>query len=128
MVGALPQPVVNVFEQMDFSGKTIIPFGIHFGSRFGRTVTQVEEYEPDATVSQDGLTINFHTAMMMFGSRLMRGSMNWGTKHTSALIDGGMAIALLICMSHASEAQIVHEISGIVLDALVILHQIRSRR
>ncbi|MGN1022457.1 MAG: flavodoxin [Lachnospiraceae bacterium] len=59
--GSLPQPMVNVFEQLDFSDKTIIPFGIHLGSRFGNMVNQMEEMEPDATVSGDGLSISGHT-------------------------------------------------------------------
>lgn len=60
--GGLPQPMVSFLDQNDFSGKTIIPFGIHLGSRFGRMVDQIEEMEPNATVSEDGLTINSHTA------------------------------------------------------------------
>ncbi|MEE8885804.1 MAG: flavodoxin [Eubacteriales bacterium] len=60
--GSLPQPMVNVFEQLDFSGKQIIPFGIHLGSGFGEMVSQIEEFEPDAEVSEDGLTISGHTA------------------------------------------------------------------
>lgn len=59
--GSLPQPVVNVFEQLDFSGKTIVPFGINLGSGFGEMVEQIEEMEPDAEVSADGLTISGHT-------------------------------------------------------------------
>ena len=59
--GGMPQPMVNVFEQLDFSGKTIIPFGIHLGSGFGRILSQMEAMEPDAVVSDDGLTINGHT-------------------------------------------------------------------
>lgn len=38
----LPQPMVNVFDQLDFSGKTIYPFGIHLGSRFGNMVNQMK--------------------------------------------------------------------------------------
>jgi flavodoxin len=60
--GGLPQPVVNVFEQLDFSGKTIIPFGIHLGSGFGQMISQIKEFEPNAEVSDDGLTINSRTA------------------------------------------------------------------
>lgn len=60
--GQLPQPVVNVFEQADFTGKTVIPFGIHLGSRFGQMLTQMAEYEPDATISDNGLTVNSRTA------------------------------------------------------------------
>lgn len=59
--GGLPQPMVSFLDQNDFSGKTIIPFGIHLGSRFGRMISQIEEAEPDATVDEDGLTENSHT-------------------------------------------------------------------
>lgn len=59
--GGLPQPMVCLLDQYDFSGKTIIPFGIHLGSRFGRMIDQIKEAEPDATVIEDGLTENGHT-------------------------------------------------------------------
>lgn len=58
--GELPQPVHVFFQQYDFSGKTIIPFGIHHGSRFGQMVDQMKEYEPNATVL-DGFTIDADT-------------------------------------------------------------------
>lgn len=59
--GALPQPVVTFLTENDLSGKTIIPFGIHLGSRFGRMLNQIEELCPDATL-EDGFTINASTA------------------------------------------------------------------
>lgn len=52
----LPQPVHVFFQQYDFSGKTIISFGVHRGSGFGKTVSQMKEYEPDAAFI-DGITI-----------------------------------------------------------------------
>lgn len=52
----LPQPVQIFFQQYDFSGKTIIPVVIHRGSGFGRTVIEMEEYEPDAVIA-DGIAI-----------------------------------------------------------------------
>ena len=55
--GELPQPMHVFFDTYDFSGKTIVPFGIHHGSRFGKMVVQMEEYEPGATVL-DGFTID----------------------------------------------------------------------
>lgn len=58
--GELPQPVHVFFQQYDFSGKTIVPFGIHHGSRFGQMVNQMKEYEPDATVLE-GFTIDADT-------------------------------------------------------------------
>lgn len=60
--GGLPQPMVSFLDQNDFSGKTIIPFGINLGSGFGRMIDQIKKAEPDATVSDDGLTENSHTA------------------------------------------------------------------
>lgn len=57
----LPQPMMNVFEQLDFSNKTIIPFGINLGSGFGQMINQIKELEPDAKVSDDGLTITGDT-------------------------------------------------------------------
>lgn len=60
--GGLPQPMVSFLDQNDFSGKTIIPFGINLGSGFGQMIDQIKEAEPDATVSDDGLTENSHTA------------------------------------------------------------------
>lgn len=59
--GELPQPVLVFFQQYDFSGKTIIPFGIHHGSGFGRMVNQMNEYEPNAVIL-DGFTIDADTA------------------------------------------------------------------
>lgn len=55
--GELPQPVQVFFEQYDFSGKTIIPVVVHRGSGFGRTVSQMQEFEPDAIVL-DGVAIS----------------------------------------------------------------------
>ncbi|MBQ6409366.1 MAG: hypothetical protein IJJ64_15200 [Butyrivibrio sp.] len=59
--GELPQPMHVFFDNYDFSGKTIIPFGIHHGSRFGKMIVQVKEYEPGATVL-DGFTIDADTS------------------------------------------------------------------
>lgn len=59
--GALPQPVVTFLTENNLSGKTIIPFGIHLGSRFGRMLNQIEELCPDATL-KEGFTINASTA------------------------------------------------------------------
>ena len=59
--GALPQPVVTFLTENDLSGKTIIPFGIHLGSRFGRMLNQIEELCPDATL-EEGFTINASTS------------------------------------------------------------------
>lgn len=58
--GKLPQPMVSFFEEYDFSGKTIIPFGIHLGSRFGSMISEIKEMEPEATVL-DGFTVSADT-------------------------------------------------------------------
>lgn len=57
----LPPAMMTFFEENDLSGKTIIPFGIHLGSRFGRIIEQIKELAPGAQV-QDGFTISASTA------------------------------------------------------------------
>ena len=51
----LPMAVYSFFDEYDFSGKTIIPFNVHNGSRFSRTIETIQELEPNATVIEDGL-------------------------------------------------------------------------
>ena len=52
----LPMVVRNFSESYDLSGKTIIPFVLHAGSRDGGTFREIRELEPDATVL-DGLAV-----------------------------------------------------------------------
>ena len=52
--------MISFFESYDFSGKTIIPFGIHLGSRFGSMIDQIKELEPDANIL-DGFTVSADT-------------------------------------------------------------------
>lgn len=59
--GSLPRPVATFLSENDLSGKTIIPFGIHLGSRFGGMIGEIEELCPDATILE-GFTINARTA------------------------------------------------------------------
>lgn len=54
----LPMAVYSFFDEYDFSGKTLIPFNVHNGSRFSRTIQTIEELEPDATVVEDGFTVS----------------------------------------------------------------------
>lgn len=54
----LPMPLYTFFDEYDFAGKTIIPFNSHNGSRFSRTIQTIEDLEPEATVIEDGFTIN----------------------------------------------------------------------
>lgn len=51
-------PMYTFFEEHDFSGKTIIPFVTHGGSGFSRTVSTIEDLEPDADVVSDGLSVS----------------------------------------------------------------------
>lgn len=57
----IPQPMKIFLENHDFSGKTVIPFGIHRGSRFGQMLTQLADLAPDATIL-DGYTVSATTA------------------------------------------------------------------
>lgn len=45
-------------SNLDISGKTIIPFNSHNGSRFSSTIETIKELEPGATVIEDGFTVN----------------------------------------------------------------------
>ena len=45
-----PMIIYTLFEQYDFSGKTIIPFNTHMGSRDGGTYETIKELAPKATV------------------------------------------------------------------------------
>lgn len=59
----LPMAVYSFFDEYDFSGKTIIPFNVHNGSRFSRTIQTIQELEPDATVLEDGFTVSKQTVV-----------------------------------------------------------------
>lgn len=56
--GDMPQPLFTFLEEYDFSGKTIIPFNSHGGSGFSNTIEEIRELQPDATVSEEGLSIS----------------------------------------------------------------------
>lgn len=58
----LPQPMKQFVENHDFSGKTIIPFGIHRGSRFGQMINQLKELADGAEIIEDGYTVSATTA------------------------------------------------------------------
>ncbi len=57
----LPMAVYSFFDEYDFSGKTLIPFNVHNGSRFSRTIQTIQELEPNATVIEDGFTVSEQT-------------------------------------------------------------------
>lgn len=54
----MPMVMYSFFEEYDFSGKTIIPFNVHNGSRFSDTIGTIQKLEPNAVVIEDGFTIN----------------------------------------------------------------------
>lgn len=54
----MPQVLYSFFDEYDFSGKTIIPFNVHNGSRFSGTIDTIKELEPGATVIEDGFTVS----------------------------------------------------------------------
>lgn len=58
----LPQVMYSFFDEYDFSGKTIIPFDVHRGSRLSGTPDAIQELEPDATVISDGFAVSHETA------------------------------------------------------------------
>ena len=49
----MPMALYSFFDEYDFSGKTIIPFNVHNGSRFSDTISTIEELEPDAQVVEE---------------------------------------------------------------------------
>ena len=48
--GTIPMALFTFLEQYDFSGKTIVPFCTHEGSRLGRSVSDIEKLSPQATL------------------------------------------------------------------------------
>ena len=54
----MPMPLYTFLEEYDFSGKTVIPFNSHGGSRFSNTIETIVSYEPNATVVKDSFTVS----------------------------------------------------------------------
>lgn len=54
----MPQVLYSFFDEYDFTGKTLVPFNVHNGSRLSRTVQTIQELEPDANVIEDAFTIS----------------------------------------------------------------------
>lgn len=52
----LPQQVISFLHQVDFSGKQVVVFGIHLGSRWGRNLIQLRELQPGAEIVE-GITV-----------------------------------------------------------------------
>ena len=51
-------PLYTFLEEYDFSGKTIIPFTVHGGSGFSRTIQTIQQLQPEAAVVENGLAIS----------------------------------------------------------------------
>lgn len=58
----LPQVMYSFFDEYDFSGKKIIPFDVHRGSRLSGTPDTIQELEPEAAVISDGFAVAHETA------------------------------------------------------------------
>ena len=56
-----PMIIYTLFEQYDFSGKTIIPFNTHMGSRDGGTYQTIKDLAPKAKVLT-GLPVEMRAA------------------------------------------------------------------
>ncbi len=56
-----PMIIYTLFDKYDFSGKTIIPFNTHMGSRDGGTYKTIQKLEPNAKVLR-GLPVEMGTA------------------------------------------------------------------
>jgi flavodoxin len=54
--GTMPMPVFTFLEAYDFSGKTIIPFCTHEGSRMGHSESDIRKLCPEAKI-ETGLPI-----------------------------------------------------------------------
>ena len=54
--GDLPMPVYSFFDEYDLSGKEIIVYVTHEGSRYSGTIDTISELEPEADV-KEGLSI-----------------------------------------------------------------------
>jgi len=54
----MPMALYSFLEQHDLSGKTVIPFSTHGGSRFSGSIREIERLQPKANVIDQGITIS----------------------------------------------------------------------
>ena len=59
--GDMPMAVSTFLDEVDLSGKTVIPFVTSGGSGFSNTISTIQQMEPQATV-QEGLSIGASSA------------------------------------------------------------------
>lgn len=56
--GDMPMILYSFLDETDFAGKTIIPFNTHGGSGFSDTINSIKQEEPEATVIEEGYSVN----------------------------------------------------------------------
>lgn len=56
--GDMPMILYTFFDEYDLSGKTVIPFNTHGGSRFSNTISTIANLEPGAEVNNNGFTVS----------------------------------------------------------------------
>jgi flavodoxin len=54
----MPMVMYSFFEQHDFSGKMVIPFTVHGGSRFSDSLREIKRLQPNAQLISRGLAIS----------------------------------------------------------------------
>lgn len=54
----MPMVMYSFFEQYDLSGKTLIPFTTHGGSRFSDSLREIKRLQPNAKLISKGLAIS----------------------------------------------------------------------
>lgn len=59
--GDMPMIMYTFLDNVDLSGKTVIPFGTHGGSGFAGTVESIKALEPNARISPNGKIISRNT-------------------------------------------------------------------
>ncbi|WP_269848646.1 flavodoxin [Methanosarcina horonobensis] len=70
--GTIPRPVAAFLSKHDFSGKTIVPFCTHEGSRLGRSITDITRLCPQSTVL-NGLAVRGREVKKMHRMRYPSG-------------------------------------------------------
>lgn len=77
--GSLPAPVEAYLESTDLSGKNLLPFCTHEGSRFGRTLTQIAQLQKKAQIFE-GLPVRGSTV-----HQAEQAARNWLLSHAGIL-------------------------------------------
>lgn len=61
--GTMPQAIFTFLEEYDMTGKTIIPFCSHGGSRLGSAVRDMKSICPNSSIVENGLAISADNAV-----------------------------------------------------------------